>query len=109
MILRKGRYDIVSQAGISLCVSNVGGEKRCAGQGDLLSGIVASFSQNTPHNCQGTENIDGLDVDSQVTAALSASHLTRHASRRTQFSHGFTTTASMILKNLKEVLEKRYG
>jgi ATP-dependent NAD(P)H-hydrate dehydratase len=42
-IVQKGQYDLISNGNEVFKVDNKGGLKRCGGQGDILSGLIATF------------------------------------------------------------------
>lgn len=44
IIFKKGLIDLISDSKITVAVCHEGGKKRCGGQGDLLAGTLATFS-----------------------------------------------------------------
>ena len=49
-VFLKGKVDVISDGTRTICVGVPGSEKRCGGQGDILSGVIATTFWNAKRN-----------------------------------------------------------
>ncbi len=99
IICKKGLIDIISDGRTSYYVAVEGSEKRCGGQGDILSGIIGTFSLFGRKI--GTE--EGLKQ-----AVVAACILTRSAARRAYLKKRIGLTAPDIIEEIPGYLAQFY-
>ncbi|KAJ1921242.1 hypothetical protein H4219_000841 [Mycoemilia scoparia] len=110
-VVLKGATDIISNGEKVFYCDEKGGLRRCGGQGDVLSGTMATFlgwGRLYERNIWRHE----LELDpDEITmlAAFAGCLLTRHASRLAYESCGRQTQTSSILEFLPEAFESRFG
>lgn len=98
-ILEKGREDIISNGSITLKNSSQGGLKRVSGQGDTLSGTLATFlawKLAFQQNLWDHKDESFSDEDLFILAAYGASNITRYASHKAFELHGRGVLTSHI-------------
>lgn len=76
IIFKKGLVDIISDGECSYYVAFEGSQKRCGGQGDVLAGILGTFSKYA-------SNLDETIPDNEkaILAAVAASIVTRESAK----------------------------
>ena len=100
-ILHKAEYDIMSNGlAINIC-EKLGSPRRCGGQGDLLSGMLATLLYWKVH--------DGGDENGTLAAACAASHLCRMINRKAFEIHGRGTLASDMIPFISVAFRELFG
>lgn len=105
-IIRKGAEDLISNGNnIVLSCTETGSNRRCGGQGDVLAGVLGTFSWWAQWAKQKQVKVD---VDEMLLACYAACMITR-ACNREAFAekHRGMTTPDMITK-IPEVFEKLF-
>lgn len=69
IICKKGIVDLISDGNISYYVAVEGSLKRCGGQGDVLAGIVGTFTKFAS-NLKDVESISERTIISVVCASI---------------------------------------
>lgn len=95
IIFAKGPIDIITNGEKVVCVSTPGSQKRCGGQGDVLSGLIATLCHNANRN-----SIDLLE------ATVCASMLLRRCAYVAFCKKGRSLTTPDIIKVLPGVLSE---
>ncbi|KPM10874.1 hypothetical protein NH340_JMT05549 [Sarcoptes scabiei] len=102
-IMRKGPSDIISNGLITHVCNEPGSARRCGGQGDLLSGAIATFNHWFHKSFDSDTN--AVSIQSKYTptilACLAASMMTRRCSRLAFQKHLRSTTTSDMIKEIK--------
>jgi ATP-dependent NAD(P)H-hydrate dehydratase len=114
-IIQKGAEDIIAQADSQpLIVSHQGGLKRSSGQGDLLTGSLATFlawrkayHEGGPPGQSDSEKIS--EHESLGLAVYAASTLVRETSRRAFQKHRRSMVASDMLEEVAGAFEELFG
>jgi len=100
-ILHKAEHDIISNGvGTNIC-EKLGSPRRCGGQGDLLSGMLATLLYWKIH--------DGGDENATLSAACAASHLCRMINRKAFEIHGRGTLASDMIPFISVAFRELFG
>ncbi|KAJ3043579.1 hypothetical protein HDV00_004679 [Rhizophlyctis rosea] len=114
-IVAKGKNDIISNGKDVVICDNPGSPRRCGGQGDLLSGSIATFLawgkgyENKAWDHSSDSNLDqDLSVRLPLTASWAACRLIRDASRRAFGKHGRSMTTTDMIAELGEVFRQDY-
>ncbi|KAI7698093.1 hypothetical protein SSS_09162 [Sarcoptes scabiei] len=101
--MRKGPSDIISNGLITHVCNEPGSARRCGGQGDLLSGAIATFNHWFHKSFDSDTN--AVSIQSKYTptilACLAASMMTRRCSRLAFQKHLRSTTTSDMIKEIK--------
>lgn len=118
-VLQKGPEDVISNGHIEVVCSSTGSPRRCGGQGDILSGCVATFlswadmkllKENKPAvvlNDTTTTTKDQLKYSkdvSEVTAAWGAALVVRRSAFVAFSKHQRSTTTPDIINYLGEAI-----
>lgn len=108
-ILRKGPEDIISNGHATFGCHEKGSLRRCGGQGDLLSGAVATFSHWSQAFCQQNPNLlKNTSYSPTILAALAGSFLVRRCARFAFAKHARSTTASCLMKEIQNAFTSLY-
>jgi ATP-dependent NAD(P)H-hydrate dehydratase len=94
----KGNVDVITDGQRVVCVGVEGSHKRCGGQGDILSGVLATVLWNATNN--HTNILDALVL---------ASQLVRRSARIAFTKKQRSLTAPDILKSLPKALIEIIG
>jgi ATP-dependent NAD(P)H-hydrate dehydratase len=87
----KDENDIISYSKMQYIVFNAGSKKRCGGQGDMLSGILATALS--------------LNKENPVDACISACELVRAAASMAFEENGFSLVTSDIIEQIPAALK----
>ncbi|KAJ3055503.1 hypothetical protein HK097_010278 [Rhizophlyctis rosea] len=114
-IVSKGAQDIISNGKDVVVCDNPGSPRRCGGQGDLLSGSIATFlgwGKNYEKNVWEHSKDSDLDrnfaTQLPLTAAWAACRLVRDCSRRAFSKHGRSMTTTDMIAELGDVFRQEY-
>ncbi|EXX70858.1 NADHX dehydratase [Rhizophagus irregularis DAOM 197198w] len=109
-IVQKGQYDLISNGNEVFKVDNEGGLKRCGGQGDILTGLIATFMAlgSAYHNKLWQH--DNLISPSEVPmlASYAACTLTRECSRSAFKKFGRSVQTSDMINEIGPSFKKLY-
>jgi len=100
-ILHKGEHDIMSNGIHTNICEKLGSPRRCGGQGDLLSGMLATLLY--------WKIRDGCDENATLSAACAASHLCRMVNRKAFEIHGRGTLASDMIPFISIAFRELFG
>jgi len=106
-ILHKGSPDIITNGrpvAVDTQCGTGGSPRRCGGQGDLLSGSLATFL----HWASMVEDRQVEGVDSTVVAAWGAARLTRGCAEMTFRQFGRSSTTSDMINNIHIEFSRLY-
>ncbi|KAG5977813.1 hypothetical protein E4U55_006545 [Claviceps digitariae] len=96
-VIQKGRRDLISNGETTLVNDLEGGKKRSGGQGDTLTGSVATFLAWRKAYMDGLWDIEGEKLEGSELVGLAAfggSAITRECSRRAFLTRGRSLQAS---------------
>lgn len=96
IILKKGEIDIITDGNSAILVGNQGSLKRCGGTGDILAGILSSFTAMLSKSRSTTS----LDI---LTACAIGCYLNREAARNAYNKFGYSLTAPDVIHELCEI------
>uniref|UniRef100_A0A915CWG5 ATP-dependent (S)-NAD(P)H-hydrate dehydratase n=1 Tax=Ditylenchus dipsaci TaxID=166011 RepID=A0A915CWG5_9BILA len=102
VVLAKDQVDIISDMGIVYHSEEMGSPRRCAGQGDILSGAVAVFSMWSKRKHSKTDYCRANIVE----GSLAASDFIRFVAGRAFEKMGRSTTADDIISQIPHILKK---
>jgi ATP-dependent NAD(P)H-hydrate dehydratase len=105
-ILRKGEADFVCNGRHVIKIDSDGSPKRCGGQGDILSGVIATlvaWSTRASKNSEVEENT--FEPDLRLCAVAAACELVRKTSRVTFLQRKRSMLAADMLENIGPVFE----
>ena len=100
IILAKGVHDIISDGALTLTCLEQGGARRCAGQGDLTVGILATMIAWVARHAQASH----VTQNPYVSAAYAASCLSRKCSHLGYTRYG----RGLITSNLLEIIPSAF-
>ncbi|KAF9281875.1 hypothetical protein BGZ74_002260, partial [Mortierella antarctica] len=107
VVVQKGRHDIISSGTTVLAVTNAGGLKRSGGQGDLLTGMLATSLAWIVVARRSNQAAAGGEEDSQaknhahfLAACYGACTFTRRCSQLAFEKHGRAVQSSDILAEI---------
>ncbi|KAG0332382.1 hypothetical protein BG004_001288, partial [Podila humilis] len=121
IVVEKGKYDIISNGDTVHVVSIEGGLKRSGGQGDLLSGMIATSlawivtgsnknqqpGSTTSSTNSANKNEDDCAMRAKfLVACFGASTFVRQCSRRAWSKHGRAVQSSDILAEIGPMFAK---
>lgn len=98
VVFSKGETDLIASKGVVLEVDQEGSPRRCGGQGDILTGCIATFL------AWGLKK----DLDPYVNACNAGSVLVRHASKLAFEVHGRSMLASDVIHFLPKVFHEKF-
>ncbi|RWS15148.1 ATP-dependent (S)-NAD(P)H-hydrate dehydratase-like protein [Dinothrombium tinctorium] len=101
-IVRKGREDTISDGNVTAICNEQGSPRRCGGQGDLLSGFLATFA-HWSHDAFAAEDKRNQvqKYTANVLAALGACMLTRRCNRLAFAKLGRSTTTTDMIAEIR--------
>jgi ATP-dependent NAD(P)H-hydrate dehydratase len=101
VVFQKGEHDIICSDDLQLECSVASSPRRCGGQGDVLSGIIAT----TLAWADGVEQWNGSRIENEaLVCAYAAGALTRTVSWHTFEQRGRSMVASDMLKHIQHGL-----
>lgn len=100
-ILHKTEKDIITNGNQMYICEKMGSPRRCGGQGDLMSGILATFLFWKSH--------DKESQTSTLAAAAAAAHLSRSISRKAFEMQGRGTLASDMIPFIPVAFRELFG
>ncbi|KAL7999504.1 putative ATP-dependent (S)-NAD(P)H-hydrate dehydratase, ribokinase [Plasmopara halstedii] len=103
VILQKGNVDTFSDGTITLVNAEFGCPRRCGGQGDILSGAIATFAAWTKQ-----ADLDDNDGNILLLAAYGGSLVTRASSKFAFDEHQRSMTAPDVLRSLSKGFVKAF-
>ena len=111
-IVRKGQRDIVSDGKELLVCDQQASLRRQGGQGDLLTGLLATFlhwqNSNDHHHTGNTDSSKSSAPVSRVQAAWAACLLLRACSRSAFEKHARATSTPAIISEIGPVFAKYF-
>ena len=102
VILKKGKYDIITNGKSLILVGNEGSLKRCGGIGDILNGIIATFCSMKKKQTQINQFGQLKSHDLLEICAL-ACFVCREASRSAYEKRGYSLTAPDVIHELSNI------
>ncbi|CAD8077779.1 unnamed protein product [Paramecium sonneborni] len=93
IIVSKGQNDIITNGKVGYAIDMVGSNKRCGGQGDILSGLIGLYSYWAQE--QNIDKIEGCILGSVVT---------RGAAKRAENKEHFSLTTPKIIDHIGDTL-----
>ncbi|MCJ1313493.1 hypothetical protein MMC25_007172 [Agyrium rufum] len=111
LVIQKGYRDVISNGTLSVVCDLEGGKKRSGGQGDTLTGSLATLLAYRKAYLDKIWKVEG-DMDDKellVVAAFGGSALTREASRLAFKAHGRALQASDLTENVPIAFEHLIG
>jgi len=109
-IIQKGQYDLISNGNEVFKVDNEGGLKRCGGQGDILTGLIATFMAwgSAYHNkLWQHDNLISLS-EIPMLASYAACTLMRECSRSAFKKFGRSVQTSDMINEIGPSFQKLY-
>lgn len=109
-IIRKGGSDVIVRGDQFLSCELTGSNKRVGGQGDTLTGALATilnWSYNYQQEVWDTKSIEGIDA--QLLAGFAACSLVRHAASKAYLAHGRSMQTSNVHQYLHAAYEDLFG
>ncbi|KFA66319.1 hypothetical protein S40285_01882 [Stachybotrys chlorohalonatus IBT 40285] len=111
-IIQKGGNDFISNGEVTLTCDLQGGKKRSGGQGDTLTGSVATFLAWRQAYHEGLWKSDGEKLSEAETlglAAFAGAAVTRECSRRAFLKKGRSLQASDLTDEVHESFLRLFG
>ncbi|KAJ2637967.1 hypothetical protein GGF40_001990 [Coemansia sp. RSA 1286] len=111
-VVRKGKVDIITNGSKVFVCEEPGGLRRCGGQGDILSGAIATFLawgfkyKQGAWKYAGGDQIDPQDVN--MLAAYAACMVTRHASFLAYDECGRATQSTSVLEQVDIAFDNKF-
>ncbi|KAJ1641568.1 hypothetical protein LPJ64_006460 [Coemansia asiatica] len=111
-IVRKGKVDVITNGSKILVCEEPGGLRRCGGQGDILSGAIATFVawgykyKQGAWKYAGSDHIDPQDVN--MLASYAACMITRHASFLAYDECGRATMSTSVLEQVDIAFDNKF-
>ncbi|KAJ1954710.1 hypothetical protein EC988_002284 [Linderina pennispora] len=109
-VVRKGKSDIISNGDRLFICDEVGGLRRCGGQGDILSGAIATFlawgERYKANAWKHTGEINGDEIP--MLAAFAACTITRHASFLAYEECGRATQSTSVLEQVDLAFDNKF-
>lgn len=99
-VIIKGDHDIITNGKDTLVNDLEGSPRRVSGQGDTLSGAVATFLGWRQAYKQGLWDTNPIDLDLSLVAAYAASSVTRTASRLAYAENGRSMVTTDVTKHV---------
>ncbi|CAD8078433.1 unnamed protein product [Paramecium sonneborni] len=93
IIVSKGQNDIITNGKVGYAVHIQGSNKRCGGQGDILSGLIGLYSYWAQH-----QNID------KIEGCILGSIVTRKAAKNAENKEHFSLTTPKIIDHIGDAL-----
>ncbi|KAJ2741152.1 hypothetical protein GGI20_005387 [Coemansia sp. BCRC 34301] len=109
-IVRKGKVDVITNGDRVFVCDERGGLRRCGGQGDVLSGAVATFlAWGERYKAGAWKHKDEIaHADVPMLAAYAACLLARHASFLAYDDCGRSTQSSNILEQVDMAFDNKF-
>ncbi|KAG0266565.1 hypothetical protein DFQ27_009675 [Actinomortierella ambigua] len=110
VVVEKGKEDYISDGTKVMVVSNEGGLKRSGGQGDILTGLMAtSLAWGIAYNNHEWQTgHHPSDNDTFLTACAGACALTRECSRRAFQKHRRALQSSDVVEEIGPLFDRFY-
>lgn len=107
MVIQKGSTDFVSNGTVAITGDLNGSKKRVSGQGDTLSGSLATFMawRLAYHNGLWDHPNELSHSDTMLLAAFGGSCITRNSARLAFENYG----RSMVTSNISDYIGKSYS
>lgn len=106
VIIKKGKYDFITDGKRAFIVGNLGSLKRCGGLGDILNGVVATFCGMLSK--QAKKQDVKISNDELLEASALACFLCKVAARKGYEKHGYALTAPDVIVEFA-TLAKNYN
>ncbi|XP_023608234.1 ATP-dependent (S)-NAD(P)H-hydrate dehydratase isoform X3 [Myotis lucifugus] len=103
-VVQKGEQDVISDGEQVLECNLQGSNRRCGGQGDLLSGFLGVLVQWALH--AGPEKTNGFSP--LLVAAFGACSLTRQCNHQAFQKHGRSTTTSDMIAEIRPAFNRLF-
>ncbi|XP_019500299.1 PREDICTED: ATP-dependent (S)-NAD(P)H-hydrate dehydratase [Hipposideros armiger] len=103
-VVQKGEQDVISDGEQVLECSQQGSNRRCGGQGDLLSGSLGVFAHWALHT--GPEKTNGFSP--LLVAAFGACTLTRQCNHQAFQKHGRSTTTTDMIAEIGSAFNRLF-
>jgi ATP-dependent NAD(P)H-hydrate dehydratase len=100
VIFSKGQTDLIASRGVVVEVDQDGSPRRCGGQGDILTGCIATFL------AWGLKN--DVDMDLYLNACYAGSVLVRRASKEAFAVHYRSMIASDIIRFISKAFNEKF-
>ncbi|KAJ2820172.1 hypothetical protein FBU31_005302 [Coemansia sp. 'formosensis'] len=109
-VVRKGKADVITNGDHVFVCDEIGGLRRCGGQGDVLSGAVVTFlAWGERYKSGAWKHKDEIkDEEVPMLAAYAACMLTRHASFLAYDECGRSTQTSNILEQVDMAFDNKF-
>ncbi|KAI8319595.1 Ribokinase-like protein [Martensiomyces pterosporus] len=109
-LVRKGKFDIITNGDRLFVCDETGGLRRCGGQGDILSGATATFLAWGERYKAGAWKHSGdiKDEDIPMLAAFAACMITRHASFLAYDECGRATQSTSVLEQVDIAFDNKF-
>ena len=107
-IISKGPQDIISNGSSTIVCDAPNSNKRCWGQGDILSGSLVTFL-HWAVNLQEKTNTTDHEYDGILYAGFAACFLTRLCNIEAFKSHGRSMATKDMEQCIKDVFKRYYG
>jgi ATP-dependent NAD(P)H-hydrate dehydratase len=98
IILKKGKYDIITNGNSLIIVGNKGSIKRCGGIGDILDGVIATFCSMLKR--QKRKKKENISSDELLETCALACYICKEAARRACEKRGYGLTAPDVIEEL---------
>ncbi|KAJ2005650.1 hypothetical protein GGI02_003002 [Coemansia sp. RSA 2322] len=109
-VVRKGKVDVITNGDRLFVCEETGGLRRCGGQGDILSGAIATFlawgQQYKRGAWKHTGEIKNEDV--VMLASYAACMITRHASFLAYDDCGRSTQSTNVLEQVDMAFDNKF-
>ncbi len=100
-VLKKGKYDIITNGNSLIIVGNKGSSKRCGGIGDILDGIIATFCSMAKR--QKRKSNQNLESEELMEVCALACYICKEAARRACANRGYGLTAPDVIEELAKI------
>ncbi|XP_014255889.1 ATP-dependent (S)-NAD(P)H-hydrate dehydratase [Cimex lectularius] len=107
-IVLKGNIDLICDSKMQLVSDTKGSLRRCGGQGDIMSGILATFAAWAALREWADCSPSSSEVSDNILAAYAASFLTRTCSRIAFATHSRSMLATDMIKEIPSVFKSYY-
>ncbi|TMW56199.1 hypothetical protein Poli38472_008847 [Pythium oligandrum] len=96
VVIQKGATDVLSDGDLVMSYDSSGSFRRCGGQGDVLTGAIATFTAWSKH----ADLSDEFEGNPLLLAALGGAMVTRASSSVAFQTHGRSMTAPDVLQSI---------
>lgn len=108
VVVKKGLVDSIASPTSNLVVNEPGSPRRCGGQGDLLSGSLATFLFWAHSRLPMLEDVKMDDSQPSMIAAFAACTFTKNCATRAYIKNGRSTTTSDLISEIHPIFSDMF-